>query len=250
MNLDVNFPPIQRKEFELDSGMSDLMGHSLHNLMPRSSRTFSYAENRKFAELLENASHKTLQGLVAVYGILYGGDTINAQDWNNGNFQLKMPVETPLMSSYGPWVVLSGIVTIGATWAMSSQYKAALDGQGPDTIPVIEKDNLFTNNAKLREDVYNAALRSGIMPNKFKDPISLETIKTPVAFSYDPSATIYDLETVNDLRQRGVTQNPLVRNLPLNFSKLVYLPEVKKQIDEIVKAGGGEEEIANEEQDY
>ena len=71
------------------------------------------------------------------------------------------------------------------------------------------------------------------MPNKFIDPILRDTIETPVAFADDPTATIYDLESVNSLQKNGITQNPMGGKMSLDFNKLVYLPEVKKQIDEI-----------------
>ncbi|HEV8050873.1 MAG TPA: U-box domain-containing protein [Parachlamydiaceae bacterium] len=92
---------------------------------------------------------------------------------------------------------------------------------------------LPTNAAKLAENIFQIAKKNKEIPNKFKDPITLETIESPVSFIGDPSATIYDLKTVQNFEAKKITQNPIVRNLNLDFQKLVYLPEVKKQIDEI-----------------
>jgi U-box domain len=92
---------------------------------------------------------------------------------------------------------------------------------------------LPTNNAKLQSTIFEEAKQSGILPNKFKDPVTRDVISTPVAFVDDPSCTIYDLETIKLLQQENFTQNPIVTKQRLDFNQLVYLPKVKKQIDEL-----------------
>lgn len=97
-------------------------------------------------------------------------------------------------------------------------------------------EDLTTNPAKLDEKVFRESISQGKIPDIFKDAILLTTIETPVAFTGDPTNLIFDLESLNMLKNDAKTRNvtlthPLTRQV-LDFDKLVYLPEVKKQIEE------------------
>ncbi|HEV8050872.1 MAG TPA: hypothetical protein VGP47_00140 [Parachlamydiaceae bacterium] len=229
MSMDI--PPMQR-EFTLEpnNSNSDDFTVRIRNLMPASINSFIRGDKKELAEKLDNAAIITFAGLLGANSLLFTLDSLKPQDSNQG---------TSLFSS--PIVIGINVSLMAVMYAMrelsSFQF---LKAESTDAT-ILEKTELPTNDAKLSEGVYNAALQSGIMPNKFKDPITRDTIEEPVAFSDDPSLTIYDLETVKSLRDNRVTKNPMVGSLSLNFDKLVYLPEVKRQIQEINKLHIGNE---------
>ena len=224
--MSMDLPPIQQREFVLEpkSSNSEDFSVRIRNLIPASINSFLHSDNKKLSVDLDTAAQRTLAGLMGVNSLLGALDYMKPQDYYDGNSLFSSPIVMGL-----------NVSILAALYAMqglsSSYYEASL--QRTPEFPTIEKGQLPTNNAKLREEVYNIALNNGIIPNRFKDPISRDAVETPVAFTDDPTATIYDLESVNALRKSGITQNPLAGNLRLDFNKLVYLPEVKKQIDEV-----------------
>ncbi|HEV8050871.1 MAG TPA: U-box domain-containing protein [Parachlamydiaceae bacterium] len=158
---------------------------------------------------------------------------------------MKFTPGTACMTAFSQFGLASGIFAGVYQGALSGISVAALCiGTGIAGACLLEKASVYfnpvkepelmpSNPAKLREDVIATSLKINEMPNKFRDPISYETIKTPVTFSDDPTSTIYDMETVNSFLKEGVRKNPLSGKHDLDFSKLVYLPEVKKQIEEL-----------------
>jgi hypothetical protein len=100
---------------------------------------------------------------------------------------------------------------------------------------LLKREFLNTNPAKLDNKVFKEAIEHGEVPNKFIDVISLQTIETPVAFSNDTTATIFDLDMLNEYKMNAKEVTHPMTRAPLDFSKLVYLPNVKTQIEEIKK---------------
>jgi hypothetical protein len=234
MSMDI--PPVQR-EFILEpkSSNSDDIGVRLRNLVPVSINSFLHGDKKELAMKLDSAATITFGVLLSGDSLLAWIDSMKPQDSNDGNSLLSSPLVFGL-----------NIALIAAIYAMRETstrlFLNAYSNEDNIDTAVIEKTELPTNNAKLREDVYNAALQSGIMPNQFIDHVlTHDTIEIPVAFTDDPTSTIYDLEAVKNLQEHNIMQNPMAPNLRLDFSKLVYLPEVKKQIDEISNLQGKED---------
>lgn len=247
--MSMDLPPIQQREFILEpkSSNSDDFDVFIRNSIPSSINNFLHADNMTLSEIYRKGSSAALKGLLGINVFLLATESMNALVMNSDSIHPPSLEQNVLFSRS---LVMGLNIAIMAAFygmdALSGHYlMESMKNVEQKEIPVIEKESLPTNNAKLREDVYAVAIQSGIMPVQFTDLITLAQIETPVAFENDPTATIYDLESVNLLRQRNVARNPFVQNLQLDFNKLVYLPEVKKQIDAIAKKEGkvvGEDE--------
>lgn len=214
--MSMNIPSERKPEREFTLNQVN----SLPDEPPSDIRSYCASSLHSFAYERPDSMHEDkIMGLGAVVAVFSGLGAMNSM--GIGSVINGLMVGAMTGAAVGGTGIL-GLMVVGAIVRCVSDYDPELASK-----PI--------NTATLDEKVFKQGKESGIMPNKFIDPISLETIKTPVAFSNDPTGTIYDLKTVKELERRGVTRNPLGGAERLDFSKLVYLPEVKKQIDEIKK---------------
>lgn len=109
-----------------------------------------------------------------------------------------------------------------------------------------------TNPAKLRQDIIDKAKEQNIMPDELCDPISHDWIEDPVTFPGDPTQTIYDRASVENLRRsaresagtfnrtgRDRIINPMTGSGTLDCDFIVSLPGVKEQIEDLRQHFGG-----------
>lgn len=226
MSMNIPSQPKSGREFTLNATneIHNAPEHDVRALVAPSLNSFRH-EDEDFAD--KHADKMAGLGLasgVLVSGVQMAGSSMGAANIIGG-------VLVGIMAGGG--VAVTGIFGMIIAGAIVRSCSASQTEDELDRKP--ELPLMPANSAKLDERVFQEALESGILPDKFRDPVMKETIETPVAFSNDSTGTIYDLETVKNLRKHKITRNPTGGSEPLDFNKLVYLPEVKKQIDEIKK---------------